>query len=104
MTTKTHEITFGEKLLRASPKGTKVYAVLRHVSNSGMLRHIDFFLMLDNEPVWITPAVRDVADYKQTKDGALKVHGTGMDMGFSVVYNLSSAMFGDGYYFKSEWI
>jgi hypothetical protein len=30
--------------------------------------------------------------------------GCGMDMGFDLVYNLSSVLYGDGYKIKQEWI
>jgi hypothetical protein len=31
-------------------------------------------------------------------------NGCGMDMGFDLVYNLSSVLYGDGYKIKQEWI
>jgi hypothetical protein len=34
----------------------------------------------------------------------VKVHGCGMDMGFHAVYELSGALFGDGYSLKHKWL
>lgn len=77
------------------PMGTRVYTVLRHVSRSGMLRHIDVYVIHDNEPRWISSLIHRAqpGHYTQAKDGSLKVTGCGMDMGFSVVYNLSSLLY-----------
>jgi len=32
------------------------------------------------------------------------VHGCGMDMGMHTVYELSAALFGDGYALKHQWL
>lgn len=78
--------------------GQTVYTSLRHVSRSGMLRHIDVYLMIDNEPRRITNLVADACDYRQTNAyGPLKVTGCGMDMGFSVVYDLSHTLYPNGF-------
>ena len=53
----------------------------------------------DDAPVNITGLVAEVLDYKiHKKHYGLKVGGCGMDMGFRVVYGLSSALYrGIGY-------
>jgi hypothetical protein len=86
--------------LRAILKpGAKVYTNLRHVSGSGMRRHISVHIA---QPVGtlrdLTRLVARAMDDPLTKDGnALVVGGTGMDMGFHVVYNLGSTLYPDGY-------
>jgi hypothetical protein len=77
--------------------GDTVYCVLRHVSRSGMMRHIDFYKMTDDGPQWLSPNVAEALDYPTSDSGALKVGGCGMDMGFHVVYTLSRTLFRDGW-------
>jgi hypothetical protein len=97
------EESFNQRLIRQLPKNTVIYSIVRSVSQSGLSRKIDFYVIKDERPVWITPAIRDFLGYKQDdKSGALKVSGTGMDMAFHVVNSLGYKLHQDGYYFKSE--
>ena len=83
--------------------GDTVYCTLRNVSRSGMSRQIDFYanpydsVTGRNEFRCISGLVADALDYPTTERGALKVGGCGMDMGFAVVYNLSRALYPDGF-------
>ena len=81
--------------LGLSPKDT-VYTVLRHVSASGMSRHIDLCIIKYNQPLWITESVAALLDLKRAKGQGLIGSGCGMDMGFSTVYNLGSALWPNG--------
>jgi len=103
--------------------GATVYTVLRSKSRSGMSRRIDLYTI---EPGagkhWDAPRLRYLSGYAavlldiQRHDSGLKVDGCGMDMGFSLVYNLSSVLFpgldqdgkpsgrGAGYALRQEWI
>lgn len=82
--------------------GDTVYTSLRQVASNGMSRHIevtipqkrkDGSLYIRN----ITSLVGRAAGFKiSPKTDALVVGGAGMDMGFHVVYSLSSAMFKGG--------
>jgi hypothetical protein len=85
-----------EMLTRLCPPGTKVYTVLRHVSRSGMLRHISLFVMHEGDIRPITWSAARVLGYPLASTGhhALKVGGAGMDMGFHVVHSLSYALHG----------
>jgi len=85
--------------------GDKVHIICRHVSSSGMSRQLDFYLIRKGKLVWITYHVANITEHKQhKKNGALKVSGCGMDMGFAVVYELSSRLFPRGYYLrKGDW-
>ena len=86
-----------DRLLKLLKPGDTVYTKLNHVSRSGMLRSIDVYIFRDNAPLRLTYDVGLVTGYKHHKDGGLKLHGCGMDMGFSLVYNLSRALYGSGY-------
>ena len=85
-----------------------VYCVLKKVSSSGMYRHITFYTISDGEPITLD---RDIIrlGLGDSKDDAVGVGGCGMDMGFHIVYNLSSTLYRDegrdrsGYILKHYW-
>ena len=73
-----------------------VYTILRHVSRSGMSRLIDCYVIVNNRPQWISYHVAQACGYslaEKNGDRCIRVGGCGMDMGFSIVYNLSSVLF-----------
>ena len=71
----------------------EIYSIIRHVSQSGMTRHISFFIIRDNELWYIDNLISDYLDYKPNKNySGLVVRGCGMDMAFSVVNHLQEAM------------
>ena len=88
------------------PAGTPVYCRLDHVSRSGMLRRIGFHVVKDGEIQDISWHVANVLDYPTDDNHALKVPGAGMDMGFHVVYHLSTVIHGNqgGYELKHRWL
>jgi hypothetical protein len=83
-----------EKLRTMLPPGSTVYTSLVHVSRSGMYRKLK---VLCGECEDITGLVSDALGMKWTDDGCIGVSGCGMDMGFHVVYNLSSAIWHDNF-------
>ena len=95
--------TAKKELLALLKPTMTVYTVVRHVSSSGMTRHISCFVIVKNDysglwqPRNIDWYVEKIADYRRAKhrDG-LVVSGCGM-VGFSVVYNLSSCLFSKGF-------
>lgn len=96
-------------IFNSTPWDDSVYAVLRHVSSSGMSRNIDFYVIRDNQPRYITGLIAQALDYKLSKNGGLTVGGCGMDMGFHVIYTLSSMLYkSDGsigsYKLTNKWI
>jgi|TARA_R100000458_G_scaffold4182_1_gene3381 hypothetical protein len=94
-----------EWLKKYLKKGDTIYTICKHVSRSGMMRHIAFYIMLNNEPFRINAHIADVLDMKFNKhNDALKVSGTGMDMGFHIVYSLSQTLFDDGYNLNQRWM
>jgi len=96
--TKAEKQKYRDDLLEMLPPGTTVHAVLRHVSRSGMTRWIDLYFIEDGHPHWLSYRAAAVMD--QTFDKrreCIKIGGCGMDMGFALVYNLSRALYPDGY-------
>ena len=77
--------------------GDTVYCTLKHVSRSGMYRVIDLHIMKDNEPWRISTLAADLLEGYDGRWEGCKAHGCGMDMGFHLVYNLSSILFPDGF-------
>ena len=94
-------------------EGSRVYTVLRRVSSSGMTRNISL-LVADKE----SGTIDDITYYAAQAMGsklveangsrAIRVNGAGMDMGFHLVYNLSSVLFHGsdraGYILKQAWL
>lgn len=88
------------------PKGSTVYTILRGVSRSGMQRTIGLLAIIGPDDLrHPNYAAATVLGYRQDKhtDG-LKVSGGGMDMGFHLAYNLSHALYGDGYALNHRWL
>ena len=94
-----------EELLQVLKPGDTVYTILRHVSQSGMMRHIDVIVLghgrvlpsEDIRPLYYNYAVSKILGRKRTDSGSLKVGGCGMDMGFSIVYGMGRALWPDGF-------
>jgi hypothetical protein len=77
--------------------GDIVYCVLRHVARSGMTWHIDFYLLGQGEPRWLSGYMSTALGLRRAPhDNGLVVGGCGMDMGFHCVYNLSRGLWPDG--------
>lgn len=82
-----------------------VYTILRHVSRSGMTRVISPIVIIDNKPLDISYLTSKALGWKQDKNHyGVKVSGCGMDMGFHLVYQLSHAVFGNGYVVTQKWL
>lgn len=74
--------------------GSTVYTVLRRVSPSGMTRWIDLYVMQDGEPRWISSlAARVIDETFDRQRECIKVGGSGMDMGFHLVYSLGRVLY-----------
>lgn len=78
--------------------GDAVYTIVKSVAKSGMSRTISCYVIKDNEPRWISRLVAKATDsnYDDDKE-AVKIGGCGMDLGFALVYELSRALFPDGF-------
>lgn len=102
-----------EKLLEHYVKpGTIVYTVLRSVSSSGMTRHISL-VMADSDGTicditYYAACALNESLHEKNGQRSIRVNGCGMDMGFHLVYNLSSVLFkGDeraGYVLNHRWL
>ena len=91
---------------KTAPKGSTVYCVLRHVSQSGMMRVIDLIVIDNGQPRYLRSLVDDPRwPYKvHRKHDGFTVNGAGMDMGFALVYDLGRIFHEDGYYFNHQWL
>lgn len=95
-----------QRLKKWIKPGDTVYTVLRHVSQSGMMRHISLYVIKRNKPIFLDYSVSQLLECPQanTFRGGLKRSGCGMDMGFDLVYSLSWALFKDGYKIHHQWL
>lgn len=92
------------------PEGSTVYTILRHKSQSGMQRVIGLVALIvgedgqiiDLHPNYLAGRVLDRRVDGQ-RDGVV-CRGTGMDMGFDLVYSLSLAIHDNGYALKHRWL
>ena len=97
---------FALRWVKEAPERSTIYCILRHVSQSGMQRVIDLVVIDGDEPRYL----RSIADdprwtYKvHPKYDGFRVNGVGMDMGFSLVYDLGRIFHDDGYYFTHRWL
>ena len=86
-------------------KDETVFTTTLHVSKSGMTRHIKFFVIRDNSPLYLTNTIIEKLGYKPNKHwDSIVVRGCGMDMGFHVVSTLASVLYDDYKAIKQEWI
>ena len=81
--------------------GRKVYGIVKNVSRSGMNRDIDFYCFTYEKGEitkhWLSYRIAGLLDYNFNDEReTLKVNGCGMDMIFSVVYNLGSFLYPNG--------
>lgn len=78
--------------------GDTITCVLRHVSRSGMMRHISFIATQPDGSIrYLDRSISQALGYPLVQRGdGIKVGGCGMDMGFSVVYDLGAVMWPQG--------
>ena len=78
--------------------GDTVHTIIRHVSRSGMQREIGVVLIdADGSTLHPNWAVSKAIGARQGKRDGVIMGGCGMDMGFALVYELSHALFPDGF-------
>ena len=107
------------RMLEILGENRNVYTILRTVSASGMSRTISLKVVDKGEIIDVTYLASKILSDKLVESNghrALRVTGAGMDMGFHIVYNLSSALFagfeqselkasaGAGYELVQRWI
>lgn len=98
-----------------------VYTIVRSVARSGMSREISVVIPLIKKgdisggecparvqqfvhPSYTIAALLGRTYSEKNGHNAVVCKGCGMDMGFDLVYNLSSVLYGDGYKIRQEWI
>ena len=86
-----------ERLHKILAPGDTVHTILRHVSRSGLMRHVSVIKVGSDGPNDISWLVGRVLGEKRAEDGGVKISGAGMDMGFELVYCLSSALWPQGF-------
>lgn len=92
--------------------GMRVHTILRHVSSSGMYREISPVVVCrDGSMRHIAYSVAIITGFRYVEKhghSAIGISGCGMDMGFDVVYNLSSYLYPNeergAYKIRQEWI
>jgi hypothetical protein len=77
--------------------GDVLYTTTLHTSRSGMTRHIKVTQVSDGKPHDISGLVAIATGQRTAPNGGIIVGGCGMDMGFSVVYDLSRTLFPKGH-------
>ncbi len=94
----------------------EICTVLRHVTASGMSRDISLFYVKNNELINITYYAGLALGWKLTErygSRAIRVGGTGMDMGFHLVYTLARTIYKStennhgadvGYWLEHRWL
>lgn len=80
-----------------------IYTNVRYVSRNGMYRHINCFVIIDNEPLNINWEVARVLGLPLKNDG-VAISGCGMDIGFHIVYNLGEVLYQNGYALTQKWL
>ncbi len=95
-----------ERLLKEwFPKGSTAYTTAVHVARSGMSRHIKVFATPKKGVIQnVSGYVADYLDWRYTNKEAVFVSGCGMDMGFHLIYTLSSVLYDDGYAIKQSCV
>lgn len=87
-----------EALKRMLKPGDTIYTVLRSVSRSGMSRKIDlYFFDTEGNKHYLSGYAANACEWNRDDQGAIKVGGCGMDMGFHLVYTLGRVMYREGY-------
>ena len=85
--------------------GDTIYTQLEHVSKSGMTRYIKVRQIKDNYPYnWTYVVAKALGSKVSDKHDAIRREGCGMDMGFELIYNLSSVLYGNGYAINQRWL
>ena len=78
--------------------GDTLHTILRHCSRSGMSRAISMVLINGGDSFHLDRLASRALGYtRNKKHNGLTIGGCGMDMGFAMVYDLSRALFPNGF-------
>jgi len=102
------------RLLEWLTPGMTVYTILDSVSRSGMCRNIRLLTLEGDGPRYLSYHAARMLGYAiNGHSDAIRITGCGMDMGFALVYDLSSALFArdendtqhsGGYALNQRWL
>ncbi len=82
-------------LRKTLKRNKELYTTVKHVSQSGMFRVVDVFIMRKNKPINISCIVARALNWKHNDTHwGIGMKGCGMDMCFHLVYSLSSTLYG----------
>ena len=82
-----------------------IHSIIRTVSSSGETRNISFKITDKDNILDLSYHIAKALKYPfNDKHHAIKIKGSGMDMAFHVVHNLSHILFNNGYKLKSNII
>jgi len=96
--TKAQQAEAIEQLRGMLEPGDTIYTVLRHTSRSGMYRAIDLYLLHDDDRTWLSRLAATATGIRfDERYEAMGTSGCGMDMGFSLVYDLAAALYPEGF-------
>jgi hypothetical protein len=96
--TKTETAEAIESLRDMLKPGDTVYTSVKSVAKSGMSRTIACYIIKNNEPLWISRLVAKAIGHAFDDDKeAVRITGAGMDMGWALIYELSSVLFPGGF-------
>ena len=87
-----------EQLLELISPGDVVYTSVKYTTRSALSRTIDLILIRENMPIRLAYyAARAVGLAYDDRRGGVRVSGWGLDMGFTLVYNLGRALWPSGF-------
>jgi len=81
------------ELCKLLKPGDTVYTSLKHVSRSGMYRVISLYIVEEGRIRNINGYASDLLEGYDNRHEGCRAFGCGMDMGFHLVYTLSSVLF-----------
>ncbi len=86
-----------DRLRKEIKPGETLHTILRHVSGSGMSRSISIIQIKRGKTYdWSYLVAKAIGEKIDQKHDGIKISGAGMDMGFELVYRLSSVLYGYG--------
>ena len=96
------------KLKEYVKEGDTLYTDVKHVSKSGMTRHMKVIqLQIYNKkarPSYWHYYIAKALNLPMNRDNQVIVRGCGMDMGFHLINSLSRTLYGKGDAIKHEWL
>lgn len=105
MNTEVQRDTAIQKLREVITTGATIYVVLRRKNQLGTCRWLEFYHVHEGELKRITwdVAIAIQDEYSREHD-AVKITGSGLDVGFASVATLAETLFGDSRALRHQWL